>query len=231
MFLFYTRCKAQISHKSLIEVMNIPSAHRPTKAPPEQVLDAAAACFMETGYTGTSLDDVARHMGATKGRIYHYFGSKSELLHAVRKHAMKLNFAAIQTAYDSKLAPLNKFRAMALAHAMNMMHEQAYQRALFDSLHTHLTSGKGVTQDHFLVEFLAERRKFEDMFRNVLREGKSRGDFNFKTMSFALPTILAILNSSLFWYTARSNQSDNDRQAIATELVDMATRALTAPNH
>ncbi len=43
------------------------------------ILETAAQCFMEQGFATTSIDDVARRMGSTKGRIYHYYSSKTDL--------------------------------------------------------------------------------------------------------------------------------------------------------
>jgi len=208
--------------------LNLKPSSRGPKAPPEQVLDAAAACFMEKGYAGASLDDVARYMGATKGRIYHYFSSKSELMSAVRKHAMDINFAAIRTAYDSDLPPKRKFQAMALAHALNMMEEQAYQRALFDNLHLHLTSGKHPSPAGQMDEFIADRRRFEDMFRDVLALGQAAGEFHVRTLSYAVRTILTTLNSTLYWYSPTHTETILNRRIIADELVEMAMRALGA---
>lgn len=208
--------------------MQQPNPTQTTKAPPEQVLDAAAACFMEKGYSATSLDDVARHMGATKGRIYHYFASKSELLHAVRKRAMDINFAAIRPAFDSNQPPAAKFRAMAVAHALNMMDQQPYQRALFDSLHLHITGGKTAREASQMDEFITERRAFEDMFRAVLAEGQANGDFTIKTLSYTLHTVLSTLNSTVSWYSPRDGEPHDTRLQIAAELADMALRALGA---
>ena len=208
--------------------MNLHQSLKTDKAPPDQILDAAAACFMEKGYSGTSLDDVARHMGATKGRIYHYFGSKSELMHAVRKRAMDINFAAIRPAYESGLPPVEKFRAMAEAHALNMMEEQAFQKALFDSLHLHITRGNTSIQDALLEEFITDRRKFENMFRDILLAGQASGDFDIKTLSYALHTVLTTLNSTLYWYSPRQGETTDTRRNISVELVEMALRALGA---
>ena len=36
-----------------------------------ELLTAAAECFMEQGFHASSIDDVARRLGATKGRVYH----------------------------------------------------------------------------------------------------------------------------------------------------------------
>ncbi len=208
--------------------MSLPNAQKKSKAAPQDLLDAAAACFTEKGYAGTSLDDVARHMGATKGRIYHYFASKSELMQAVRKRGMDINFAAIRPAFDSALPPRAKFRAMAEAHALNMIEEQAYQKALFDNLHLHITRGTKPDNDDLMDEFISDRRQFENMFREVLIAGQNSGDFDIKTMSYALHTVVTTLNSTIYWYSPRPDETARDRQEIAAELVDMAMRALGA---
>lgn len=181
---------------------------------------------MEKGYASTTLDDVARHMGATKGRIYHYFASKSDLMHAVRKRAMSINFAVIRPSFESDLAPREKFQAMARAHALNMIDEQAYQKALFDNLHQHMTRGAQASRPPQLDEFITERRAFEDMFRTVMAEAKACGDFDFKTLSYALHTTIMTLNSSISWYTMRDDETAETRQAIADELTEMALKAL-----
>jgi len=235
MFLFTITCKDKIAAKKrAVQTVVSASPEKRPKAPPEQVLDAAAACFMEKGYSGTALDDVARHMGATKGRIYHYFASKSELMHAVRKRAMDINFAAIRPAYESALPPAQKFTEMARAHALNMMEEQAYQKALFDSLHLHITSGKraglGAADSALMAEFIADRRAFEDMFRDVLEEGRKAGEFDFETISYTLHTTLTMLNSTIYWYSPRPAETTADRRQIAREIVTMALRALGAGN-
>lgn len=205
-------------------------AQKPVRTPPEDLLDAAASCFMVKGYQGASLDDVARHMGATKGRIYHYFGSKSELMHAVRKRAMEINFEAIRPGYECGLPPVERFRAMAEAHAFNMIENQAYQKALFDSLYLHITRGQTAAQDALLDEFLADRRAFEDMFREVLQQGLVDKVFSIKTVSYALHTVLTTLNSTLYWYQPRVGETDENRRSIAAELTEMALRALGACN-
>lgn len=225
MFLLSIACKDKFPN-GCHKLVPLTSADKTNRNAPQQVLDAAAICFMEKGYAGTTLDDVARHMGATKGRIYHYFNSKSELMHAVRKRAMDINFASIRAGFESTLPAGEKFRLMAEAHALNMMAEQPYQRALFDSLHSHMTRDKAAGHDAIMDEFIADRRAFEDKFRAVLHDGKASGAFRFATLSIALHTVITILNSSIYWYSPRPGETDKDRRDIAAELVDMAQRAL-----
>ncbi len=46
----------------------------------EQVLESALAAFVSKGYNATSIDDIARQAGLTKGAVYFYFKGKSALL-------------------------------------------------------------------------------------------------------------------------------------------------------
>ena len=46
----------------------------------EQVLAAALKQFVTRGYHSTSIDDIARAAGLTKGAVYFYFKGKSALL-------------------------------------------------------------------------------------------------------------------------------------------------------
>ncbi|HEY0454307.1 TetR/AcrR family transcriptional regulator [Actinophytocola sp.] len=47
------------------------------------LLDAATRRFAELGYAGTSLEDVAADIQATRGAVYHHFSSKRALFEAV----------------------------------------------------------------------------------------------------------------------------------------------------
>lgn len=46
----------------------------------EQVLESALNLFVSRGYAATSMDDIARNAGLTKGAVYFYFKGKSALL-------------------------------------------------------------------------------------------------------------------------------------------------------
>ncbi|MFC1436260.1 TetR family transcriptional regulator [Streptacidiphilus sp. N1-3] len=53
----------------------------------EQVLNAAAEEFAVNGYTGTTLLDVVKRTGMTKGALYGHFSSKEELAAALIEEA------------------------------------------------------------------------------------------------------------------------------------------------
>ena len=51
-----------------------------------QILDGARAVFMDLGFDGASMGEIARSAGVSKGTLYLYFPSKEELLKAVIQH-------------------------------------------------------------------------------------------------------------------------------------------------
>jgi AcrR family transcriptional regulator len=44
------------------------------------ILDAAATCFVREGFHATSMKDVCTQAGMSPGTLYHYFGSKAEIV-------------------------------------------------------------------------------------------------------------------------------------------------------
>ena len=85
------------------------------------ILQAAANCFTERGYAQTSIDDVARRLSATKGRIYHHYPSKADLFADVFKTGMDMNYAAVAPYRDMPGSPIERWRRMATAHVRQMV--------------------------------------------------------------------------------------------------------------
>jgi AcrR family transcriptional regulator len=54
--------------------------HQPRDVRREQVLDAALKLFVAHGYEDSTVDEIAREAGLSKGSIYWYFKSKLEIL-------------------------------------------------------------------------------------------------------------------------------------------------------
>src|SRR5437667_10975984 len=60
-----------------------PRWQRRKDARPEEIVAAALDVFVEHGFAGARLEDVARRAGVTKGTVYLYFKSKEALFKAV----------------------------------------------------------------------------------------------------------------------------------------------------
>lgn len=70
-----------------------PRWERRKDARPSELLAAALQLFVEKGYAGTRLDEVAARAGVSKGTLYLYFDNKEELLKAVVRESIVRNIA------------------------------------------------------------------------------------------------------------------------------------------
>jgi AcrR family transcriptional regulator len=55
-----------------------------------QILRRAAHLFLNRGFEGTTMDDIAGALKITKPALYYYFESKQELLAAIMRHSLDL---------------------------------------------------------------------------------------------------------------------------------------------
>ena len=54
----------------------------------QQIIDAAAICFVRDGFHGTSMQDVIRQADLSVGAFYRYFRSKTELIRAIAEQVV-----------------------------------------------------------------------------------------------------------------------------------------------
>ncbi|MEM8546857.1 MAG: TetR/AcrR family transcriptional regulator [Pseudomonadota bacterium] len=64
----------------------------------DQLLRAAARCFNEKGYSGTSLKDVTRTLGLTDAAIYYYIDGKQQLVYECYRRAAAVGREALDQA-------------------------------------------------------------------------------------------------------------------------------------
>jgi AcrR family transcriptional regulator len=69
-------------------------------ARPEEITAAALELFVERGYAGTRLEDVAARAGISKGTLYLYFTSKEELFKAVVREGLVSPIAELRGVID-----------------------------------------------------------------------------------------------------------------------------------
>nr|BBH89656.1 TetR family transcriptional regulator [Thermosporothrix sp. COM3] len=76
----------------------------------EQLLKAALRIFYEKGYNATTLEDIARAVGSTRGAVYWHFGGKAELFNAVIREQYHRAWEKLQPLYVRDDRPLRVLR-------------------------------------------------------------------------------------------------------------------------
>ena len=79
------------------------------QTPKAKLLDAALALIREKGYSSTSVDELCKQAGVTKGAFFHYFKSKDALAVAAANHWSETTGAFFETApYHKHGDPLDR---------------------------------------------------------------------------------------------------------------------------
>lgn len=206
-------------------------ARRPQVGTPEgdekqlAILDAAAAVFMRSGFTGTSLDDISDSYGATKGIIYYHFRNKTTLFFAVQRRAMDLTRMAIEaTALEGGPARERLYR-MSVAHSLLMMEHLDYLRVAGQGVEFHLSARTTAEERKELAQILELRDRNERLYVEVVQQGVENGEFRRVDPRIAVKALLGALNWTSRWYQPRKGETRADREKLAEEIAQFAVHA------
>ncbi len=185
-----------------------------------EILEAAAECFMEQGFHATSIDVVARRMGATKGRVYHHYPSKVDLFFDVHRLGMALLFEAVEPAMAVRGDALEVLAAMMKAHALALFEHHAFESVVVQGVQLHRFGALTPRQRAELDALIASRDRFEALFKQQAARAHEAGLLAELDLSVAVKTLLGGLQWSLIWYRPRAGQDDAARDALAQSMVD-----------
>jgi AcrR family transcriptional regulator len=193
-----------------------------------EILEAAADCFMEQGFHATSIDVVARRMGATKGRVYHHYQSKMDLFFDVHRLGMQLLFEAVEPARDAPGDAVQVLAAMMNAHALALFAHHAFESVVVQGVHLHRFGATTPAQRAVLDELIASRDRFEQLFRQQVVAGQQQGLVAEVNPSIAVKTLLGGLQWSLVWYRPERGDSLAQREQLARAMVQTLVEGLRA---
>jgi AcrR family transcriptional regulator len=185
------------------------------------ILDAAAACFSETGFEATSIDAIAERVGSTKGLIYYSYKSKSDLFFAVSTYALEITIEFVGRFMSEELAPEERIANMARAHLVLMMRRLPYHYVAKQGVEEHVARALTPPQRQKLRDIIQLRDSYEKMFRAVIASGVDSGAFTQIAPSIGAKTLLGGLNGVSTWYRPQTEQTDSDRKNIIESVVGM----------
>jgi AcrR family transcriptional regulator len=159
----------------------------------------AARLFAEKGYHGTSIGDLAEAMGVQKGSLYAHIESKADLLWEVARDGAVAFHEALD-AVREELSATDKIRAALRAH-LRVVAEQLDVATVFIREWRYLEGERREV-------FLAERRRYEERFRTLFREGRELGELR-TDLDDATATLLA-LSAANWAYTWLRPEADTD---------------------
>ena len=127
----------------------------------------AARLFAQKGYHGTSVGDIAEALGVQKGSLYSHIPSKEDLLYETLAEGAAAFHASLDAIPDDA-PPVEKIR-LALRGHLRVVAEQLDVATVFVQEWRYLHGARR-------EEFVAERRRYEERIRELLREGRDLGE-------------------------------------------------------
>lgn len=185
----------------------------------DDILAAAAEAFMELGFHATSIDSVARRLGATKGRVYHYYKSKADLFFDVHREGMRRNFAAVEPAMRGSGSAADRLAAMLRQLALTMMENLAFGTVVVQGVHTQRLGATTPDQRRTVAELMSIRGDFEALFEQIADEGVQEGTVLVEEVSTAVKAALGAIAWISVWYRPRPGETRRDREVLAEQIV------------
>ena len=195
----------------------------------KRILDAAADEFAMRGYDATTIDDIARHVGQTKGLIYYSFQSKIAIFFAVYERGMlELIDETTGNVLDATTGE-ERLRTAVVTHLRRLLDQPAYttviQMGLERSRHVAMKPEVVAALDD-LVEL---RHRYEALIQSYIEAGIDDGTIRRVPVRLAVRTVVGAVLSVLHWYRIDPDQSAEERREMAEQVAALVIQGVAAP--
>ena len=181
------------------------------------LLRAAVRMFNERGFHATSLEDVAGSLGVTKPVIYHYLGTKDQVLfECVRMGIQGLKEAAEQTR-EEEGDGLDRLKAFLRRYAEIIMDD--FGRCV-------IRTGDELLSDEGRREFRRLKREIDRDLRLMIEEAVADGSAKVADVRLAAFALAGALNWPARWH--QTDGKDAPFQTAAA-LVELLCDGIAAP--
>lgn len=175
------------------------------------MLKAAAHCFNEKGYSGTSLKDVADRLGLTDAALYYYVRNKEELVYRCYLRAADVGRQAMQRAIESGDSGLDKIRRYLRNHVEAIVGDEG-PVAIMSEIPSLETAHRDTV--------LSLSRKHSAAFEALIEEGISDGSVAAVNVRMAGNAIMGSVNWIPKWF--------HGDPAVADQIVNEFPEILSA---
>jgi|SRR2546427_7825544 len=177
----------------------------------ESILDAASSLFVERGFPGTSMYDIADALGVTRTAVYYYFPNKEAILAALTEVVTWVaGQLAAQLAERKGLDPVDALRHLVVQHA-KLIVSHPVQFRVVERNENHLSPKRREAAAKW-------RRAVLDHFTDVIKRGIGSGQFRLVDARVAALAIIGMCNWTAWWYKPTGRRSQDEICALLAEL-------------
>jgi TetR/AcrR family transcriptional regulator, cholesterol catabolism regulator len=165
-----------------------------------QVVLDAARVFARQGYDQTSVPQLADELGLAAGSLYHYFGSKEQLLIAICDQLMDplLDEARAITTGDND--PQQQLRAIVHLWVAHVIERRNHMLVFQQERHV-------INHGDQWRQVRDRRKEFERLVESVLERVHRDGKTRLADARLSLAALLGMVNHTAQWYRPRGRLS------------------------
>ena len=185
----------------------------------EQILDEARKLFNQRGYAGMTLRRIADEVGIEPQTIYNYAVSKQALVDRMMRTAMtRLHARTAGAVAEAGPEPAARLRAAVRVHTEYFCTRDDYFMVVRDAL-KFLDPGVRDAQLRIL-------RAYEDLFRDIIRDGMATGEFEVVDTTAATYAVMGLGESVVHWFNPSGRLS---ARQVADEYAHLALKMVGSP--
>jgi len=159
----------------------------------QAILNSALELFQRNGYMKTSVDDIARNAGMTKGGVYYYVDKKEDLLAEIHEQVANALLERLTSALNPEPDPQTKLLKWIEIHAHIMEEYQAHIKIFFTEL-------DNLSEETFR-RIVEKRDLIKSMLQGIIAEGIEKKQFRQDIdPNITGLLILGMLNWFYQWY-------------------------------
>jgi AcrR family transcriptional regulator len=181
----------------------------------DEILDAAAQIFSQKGYHGTSMQDIALAVHLQKASLYYHVSSKQEILFDLLNRALDILIERVSTAIQEVDSPEDKLRCAMTAYLGTLADHQNLAAIL-------LLEHRSLEPD-YKDRHISRRDRFEQVWRDLILEGKEKGVFTCNDASLSARALLGVMNWAVTWFRKDGELSSGE---IAGQFADIFLHGL-----
>ncbi len=191
---------------------------RETTRKREEILrKAALKVFCRKGYHYASIRDIAKEAGIQMGSVYYYVNTKEDLLESALTSDLDEMTATIEQIANRNLSPEEKLREAIYAH-MSFVSEN------LDGLGVFMQDWHSLSADREAT-VIARRDYYEGLFRKIIEEGITSGDFSDVDARLVTFAIFGMCNYLFIWFSPNGKLSARE---IAEGFANLLLNGLAA---
>jgi AcrR family transcriptional regulator len=185
----------------------------------EQILNAAAKLFIEKGFGGASMQEIAEALGVTRTAVYYYFKNKDEILTAlVEEVTLRARRLSSRVASEATDDPKERLRALVHQHTMLILSHHNEFRVIDRTEQQLPDRAYRANED--------AKRAVLNNFTCAIEDGVKAGVFRVVDAKITAFTLIGMCSWPAFWYKPEGAKS---AEQIAETIAELAVQSVVRP--